>query len=125
MKKIFILLLLFICTINAKVTTAYAPEATKKEIYNLELEQWLDKLSFCESGGNPNAINPDDGGSRSVGHFQWKDASFSAYSKKYNLEGSIENPQDQRELVKLVIKNEYGWRNWYNCTKKIGLPPTE
>ena len=46
---------------------------------------WLNDLAQCESGGNPNALNPHDPVTRSVGLFQFKDKTFLKYARKYNF----------------------------------------
>lgn len=83
---------------------------------------YLAMLEWCESGGNPNALNPQDGGSRSVGSFQFKDKTFSLYSQKYALGYTKEDIYDhdkQKALVHLMLKDGLE-DQWKNCHTKIG-----
>jgi hypothetical protein len=91
----------------------------------------LIQLRQCESGGDPNIIVEDDGGSPSYGLFQWKYDSFWHYNQIYKILPDLEyqevgnvilDPKIQTKLtVKVLTEEEGGWRNWYNCSKKIGL----
>lgn len=94
--------------------------------YDVELEAWIEKLAKCESGNNEKAIHKNDGGSDSMGYLQYKEDTFRRYIEKFSLrytEEDIWNREAQIEVTKQVIKQDYAWKNWYNCTKKIGLPP--
>ena len=55
-----------------------------------------------------------------TGLLQWWKSSFNTYSKKFNFKGKYEDPFAQIDLAVLTIKN-YGWKNWYNCAKKIKI----
>ena len=101
---------------TSKLTIPIAPD--KKEV-------WIDALELCESSGNPNALVSNDGGSRSVGILQFKDATFAHFSKYYGLNYTTEDiydPVKQRNLARLMLKD--GRQNhWYNCSKKLGAFP--
>lgn len=94
------------------------------------LAYFMRKLMECESGGKVTATNPHDGGSPSFGLYQWKTSSFYAYNLKYKLLPDIEkneviniiyDPELQHEMTKLVLMEKGGWRNWFNCSRSIGL----
>lgn len=94
--------------------------------YDIELTAWVEKLAKCESGNNEKAIHYNDGGSDSKGYVQYKDATWAGYVKKFSLGFSAEDiwsKEAQMVVTKEVIKQDYAHGNWYNCTKKIGLPP--
>lgn len=100
--------------------------------YDVELTRWVEKLAKCESSNNPNAINHFDGGSESIGYVQYKRTTWAMYNKKFGLsytEEDIWSREAQIEMTKAVIKNDYAWRNWYNCSNNpatpnfAGLPP--
>lgn len=89
----------------------------------------IQKLIQCESNGNANAINHDDGGSASFGILQFKEDTFWRYNQKYrllpNLERSevmnvIMTPEIQVKLAKAVI-SDGGIGNWRNCSEKLNL----
>lgn len=91
---------------------------------------WLEKLADCESLNNPNATNPQDGGSASYGYLQWKISSFYNYNLKYKIVPDLEklevdnvimDKDIQLKLAEKVLQEPRGWTNWYNCGKMIGL----
>ena len=115
---ILILILLGFC-LSVRVIEADPPPPTK-------LDHILNVLAWCESGNNPNALNPKDGGSPSYGLLQWKEASFFYYNEKHKVLPDIERGEvlniimdatAQRMLAKEVLQEPNGWRNWYNCLK--------
>lgn len=95
-------------------------------LYEVELTNWVERLAKCESNNNEKAINVSDGGSRSVGYVQYKDDTWYRYNNKFKLSYKAEDiwsREAQIEVTKAVITNDYAYGNWFNCTKKIGLPP--
>lgn len=115
-------------SLNLALITPVAPaDATKYQFTQVAVHPLLDELAKCESGGNPNALNPEDGGSPSYGLFQWKIASFYHYNLRYQVVpelvyedtiNHIYNPVTQTLLTNLVLQEQNGWRNWYNCLHK-------
>lgn len=97
---------------------------TASEELELKLSDWLDKLAQCESGGNSKALNANDGGSRSVGLLQFKDSTFIAYSRKYNLGYSSKDIWDGEKqkhvALHMLLDNIKNQNQWYNCSNKIG-----
>ncbi len=96
--------------------------------------EWiLVELGKCESGLNSQALNPDDGGSPSVGKYQFKFDTFKGFVQKYHMlnldimeESDIWNwmydGDFQTKLVRKIIENEPNWfYHWKNCTKTIGV----
>ena len=98
-----------------------------------ELDKLIEKLAFCESSNNPYAINQFDGGSPSYGYLQIKSDTFWRYNQKHKVLPNLERQEvmniimcrdTQIALARKVILNDAngrGWRNWYNCGKRIGL----
>ena len=96
------------------------------------LDEWLNKLAFCESSNNPSAINRFDGGSPSYGYLQWKEDSFWRYNNLFKILPDLErgevmniikDKEAQIELARRVIleeDNDRGWRNWWNCARRVG-----
>lgn len=96
------------------------------ELYTQRIDKFMEDLALCESGGNPDAINPDDGGSASKGVLQFKDTTFAAFMKKYKAyvpAGDIWNPGTQTALARYMILTPKGWKHWYNCSMSVGLLP--
>ena len=78
-----------------------------------------DKLIFCliskESGGKENA----KGKAGEIGILQFMPKTFEFFSRKYNLDLDIYNPNDQILLAKLMIdenpKNVWHWTTYKFC----------
>lgn len=97
----------------------------------LENDTAMYTLATCESGRNPEAINPMDGGSPSYGLLQWKESSFWFYNGKYNLLPDLERPEVinviydpniQIRLAQKVLEEPRGYLNWKNCFAKHNIP---
>jgi hypothetical protein len=91
----------------------------------------LEKLAFCESRGNENAINPDDNGSPSYGKYQYKKETWISFLRRYDFFPEAEdeelmnfifdgNIQDELTRTILMLENK-GWKHWYNCSVKTGI----
>ena len=132
-KQLIIWLLILLATsllIRASREWVYEPEV-KVEAKIDTLSPLIDKLAMCESGGDPEALNPEDGGSRSSGVLQFKDSTFLHYAKRYEMfpyaeDAEIINfltdPDQQKKMATLMLKeNPENWRHWVNCSLKTGL----
>jgi len=135
-KKLLILALLISLLIGSffiERARAEAPEPTYDDL----LEQWVHQLAICESNQTPSLVNQYDGGSPSYGYVQFKLGTMWAYNKKFNTfpEMTIDNLHQmtmqkdvQVKMAMEIIKHDYAYKNWYNCTvgkapNKVGLPP--
>lgn len=87
-------------------------------------------LRRCESSGDDLALHKFDGLSHSYGRYQWKIESMWYYNQKYHLLPNIEenelinviyDPVVQDLFTFTVLQEKNGWKNWFNCSKKIGL----
>lgn len=90
-------------------------------------ETWLQLLEICESGGNPEALNPvDRDGTASHGLLQFKDSTFEMYRLRYGL-GDVElyDPEAQRTIVRYMMDDpRVNWeREFPDCVNKLGRPP--
>lgn len=114
-------LLLIICT------TAVSSEANTKDIINEKIEQYAEDYSVdpelfkkvvkCESNYSTKALNPQDGGSRSVGLLQFKDATFNYYSRKVPGLQYIDNYEHQIQVAMYMweIREAKQW----SCYRKL------
>ncbi len=99
---------------------------------------WLHALEWCESGGNKNAINPEDKDhTPSYYSFQFKPSTFKAYALKYGilkkedvdtsvkLMEQLKNYNNQFQVVSSMINDKtIKWRSQFpGCISKLGLPP--
>lgn len=88
---------------------------------------WIDKLAECESSLNMQALG--DGG-KSKGVLQFQEDTFWRYNEKYKVLPNLERTEvpnvifdeaTQRQLAEFILREPDGWRNWFNCSRKIGL----
>ena len=115
----------------AKLTEAQViptPVVVKKVAPTLDHEQkaWVGALEFCESRGNPKAINPKDrDGTASLGILQFKKSSFAYFEKKYGIKGDLMNADTQEAIVtQMILKGGINWHQQFpDCTAKLGTPP--
>jgi len=99
------------------------------------LDKYLDTLAMCESGNNPNAINPvDRDGTPSLGRYQFKVGTFNYFSQVFKIATtSIFNGDEQRIIVRKMAQTltKAQWaRQFPDCTLNkslkyyAGYPPT-
>ena len=127
------LILIFMNRAEAPSLPTENIEETKQTQRPDALDKWIDKLAFCESSNNPEAINRFDGGSPSYGYIQWKEDSFWRYNNVFKVLPDLERGEvmnvikckdTQIELARRVILTEHsgrGWRNWWNCARRAGV----
>lgn len=124
------LLIWIISLIVLPLSTARAegPTLTKEQLYEAQLEQWLDRLQNDESGKNPLLVILDTNNKYSYSCLQFQMGTWIPYSKKYGVDAEIMDCQAQRYVAKQMIKENWGnWRHWYtSVTKKTaGYPPKQ
>lgn len=92
-------------------------------------ELWRGILEWCESRGNPNAINPKDkDGTPSLGGFQFKPRTFEHYRTKYKLPSAdVMNYQMQFTIVGYMINDpDVNFEQEFpDCVRRYGWPPTK
>lgn len=92
--------------------------------YDIQINQWLDKLETQESGGKANLDHLDTNGKYSRGCYQFQDSTFARYSALLDVSGSVYDCAFSRHLTRLIVENDYSaWSNWSNSVKVIGKPP--
>lgn len=134
---------------TASSTPASSEEPSLPKISHRQ-EVWRNALEWCESRGNPDAINKiDRDGTSSYGAYQFKPETFWAYGEMYSVvrrpevrepqvvllvDGSLGSEYDalmhrdtQAAIVDQMILHydEINWRQQFpDCIKnKIGMPP--
>lgn len=112
-------------------------QATEKPIFNNALNEWISKLSACESTNNPLAVNPFDlDGTASHGRFQFKFDTWKFYIQKYKLfnytdmeDADYWNLIYDGSLQEIVLRNmihdpEVDFSHEFPaCVKRYGWPP--
>jgi hypothetical protein len=76
----------------------------------------IDKIAFCESSNNPEAVNWNDNGSPSWGLLQFKETTFQHFCvNKYNLPNDIMDGDIQRECADRMIRAglAYHWTCYF------------
>lgn len=91
-------------------------------------ELWMNVLEWCESRGDPDAVNEKDlDGTASYGAFQFKPSTLNYYAEKYSVATTTVMDYDvQKAVVTQMIlhRNEIKWTQQFpDCVKKFGLPP--
>lgn len=81
----------------------------------------IDQLCLCESGNNPDIINPNDKGSPSYGILQFKEPTYRKFCvEKYGIDEDIMNPKNQKECASEMLEEDFdNIFNWANCWNKI------
>ncbi len=104
---------------------AEAPEPTGEQVYDMRMEDWLDRLQDWESGKRPLSVELDVNGKYSYGCLRYQMGTWSSDSRKYGVDGEIMDCGLQRRLARITVEREprNGWRRWYNTVKRIGMPP--
>lgn len=87
--------------------------------YNLSSDM-MTKIAMCESSMNSKVIHYNDGGSDSIGLYQYKVTTFNYWSDKLGEKLKIESAYDQTKLASYMIKNNQG-RQW-TCYRKLKTP---
>lgn len=110
------------------MTSLLLASAILVNVYTVEVPVWdleekLAQLAFCESSNNPKAYVHDDGGSPSIGLYQFKQETWNWAVNRYIpsiVKLNIWNPEHQKIVAKgMLLENR--WEHWLVCGKKIGL----
>lgn len=113
--------------------SVYEQENTQEQprqiIVQDPLAATIEKLSWCESRNNSQAINPEDGGSPSYGLHQYKWATWNWALDKYGLFSEAEkeerwnllwDKEAQIIVTRTILTDDpNSYRLWYNCLKSI------
>lgn len=93
--------------------------AQRVEAHETTIEDILDALALCESSNNEKAWNKNDGGTPSIGLYQFKVATWEWATKRYGFVGlDIMNGEHQRQVARHLL-HEGRWKHWYACLKDI------
>ncbi len=118
-------------TLSVIPAEAFAPKREISE-YNVEelLTLYSDKYSsnrsnlrlvgVCESGLRQ-VTNPNDGGSPSIGIFQYKKGTFERYSKLLGEELDINSIHDQIKLTAFIFAEYPKEMRAWTCSYKTGV----
>lgn len=103
-------------------------EVEKKDILSYQQRAWLGALTWCESGGKPGAINPNDrDNTPSYGILQFKPSTFTGYAKLYGIDASKGYMDADTQLAiveQMIVRGDVKWSQQFPaCTKKLGTPP--
>ena len=92
------------------------------------LDERLDLLAKCESTNNPKAVNWNDAGSPSYGLYQFKEGTWKAYMRLYNVAGHAEDHElmnfiydgeTQRKLARAMLQDGL-YYHWKACSTRYG-----
>ena len=118
---IAVLTLSAIAGLNSKtLAKAQAPtiseQASNEATLDSRIEDIVDRLIQCESGGK-NITIIDSNGLESRGILQYQDKTWEWFSKLSGITGKPTNDEDAKKMTRWAVKNGYG-ENW-TCWKKI------
>lgn len=107
---------------------ALPAEQPPKQELSYQQKVWLGALQWCESKGNPEAVNPKDrDNTPSYGLLQFKPSTFTYYQKRYGTPAGTGymDPDAQLAIVEqMILRGDVKWSQQFpECTKKIGKPP--
>lgn len=130
-----VLALIMALSVPNKVSYVKPAEAlAEEEIVEIKVElnyqqkAWLGALQWCESRGNPKAINPNDrDNTPSYGILQFKPSTFNYYQARYGTDKGTGymDPDAQTAIVEqMIIRNDVKWSQQFpECVRKLGKPP--
>ena len=112
-------------------TVAYNGTATTTPERKLTHAQevWISALEWCESRGDPKAINPKDrDGTPSYGSFQFKPSTLDYFAKHYGIATtSVMDTDVQHAVIEAMVLDakDVNWSQQFpDCVKrKVGYPP--
>ncbi len=92
-------------------------------------ELWKSSLEYCESRGDPNAINEEDlDGTPSYGSFQFKPSTLDYFADKYGIATTtvMDYEVQNAVVIQMILhRDEIRWdRQFPWCVKKLGSPPS-
>ena len=100
-----------------------------KQTLSTEQKAWLGALEWCESRGNPKAINPKDrDNTPSYGLLQFKPSTFEYFAEKYGIattsKGYMDPDVQEAIVTQMILQGHVDW-SWQfpMCTKRLGPPP--
>lgn len=132
----FLLSLSIYSKVESVVYVEKIVEVEKEDPLSYQQRAWLGALIWCESHGNPNAINKiDRDGTASYGILQFKPSTFQYYADRYGIEvpvpikteNSFMNPKVQIQIVEqMILRGDVKWSQQFpSCTQKLGKPPVK
>lgn len=79
----------------------------------------MDALAHCESHASTTVRILDVNDRWSVGKYQYQYATWLAYSKQFGTTAENITDGDLQDRVTRYILDHGGWKNWYNCARKV------
>lgn len=103
-------------------------EIEKVDQLSYQQRAWLGALMWCESKGNPDAVNPKDlDNTPSWGILQFKPGTFYNFGLLYGIDTSkgYMDPDTQIKIVEqMILKGNVKWSQQFPaCVRKLGNPP--
>ena len=123
--EILALIMAFALTSKASTVTTVENIIPKDNLTHQQ-RAWLGALEWCESRGNPEAVNPKDrDNTPSYGILQFKPGTLANYKQVYGIEGKLMDADTQEAVVEqMIIKGGINWKQQFSdCVKKLGKPP--
>jgi len=120
---------------GAEHTTASPVEQGADARPQRSLDQWLDALSFAESGNREWIVHRDRDGRDYFGCLQFRDTTFRYYVAKFDLAPNTNAIEvmsllydcafQKRLAARMLRADAENWKHWRGTAQKIGLPPVK
>ena len=128
-----VLVILLISMLTRATTVSYSASPITTEETSLTLSHaqqvWKSALEWCESRGDPDAVNKEDlDGTPSYGAWQFKPSTLDYFSVKYDVATStsvMDRDWQDRVITQMILhRDEIKWSQQFPwCVKKLGNPP--
>lgn len=104
------------------------PEPEPYPVISHTQDTWMRALEWCESRGNPEAINPEDlDGTPSYSSWQFKPSTLDYYAEKYSIATTtvMDRNVQEKVLTQMILhRDEIRWdRQFPACVRRPGPPP--
>ena len=97
------------------------------------MDEWLDALSFAESGNRARIVHQDVDGRNYYGCLQFRVKTFRFFVGKFGLAQNAGEDDlmhliydcafQKRLAARMMLENPESWRHWRKTAQRIGLPP--
>ena len=123
-----------VCASDADSAARISTATHQRPSSNKTLEEWLDALSFAESGNRARIIHQDLDGRNYYGCLQFRLKTFRFFVDKFGLAPNLTATDvtnliydcafQKRLAAFMILDNPASWKHWRKTVQRIGLPPS-
>jgi len=121
------------CATSTRKEEPASAAASARTRQQRTLEEWLDVLSFAESGNRPRVVHQDLDGRYYYGCLQFRVKTFRSFVDKFGFAPNSEESDimqliydcafQKRLAARMILDNPDNWKHWRKTVRRIGLPP--